>query len=121
MHYRPDRSARKFVNKLLMIINNIKSVVDNVLKCLLRAHPSLTHLHALFDLPVPLQVQADDFRVKPDELFQLPESFPGELVIAKVDILNRRVVQEVISELTRCYIGERVVTQVKVFDLDGLA
>lgn len=121
MHHRPDRSARKFVNKLLMIINNIKSVVDNVLKCLLRAHPSLTHLHALFDLPVPLQVQANELRVKPDELFQLPESFPGELVFAKVDILNRRVVQEVIPELTRCCIREIVVAQVKVFDLDGLA
>jgi hypothetical protein len=66
-------------------------------------------------------VQANELRVKPDELFQLPESFPGELVIAKVDIFNRRVVQEVIPELTSCCIRKIVVAQVKVFDLHGLA
>ena len=92
-----------------------------MLKSLLRAHPSLTHLHALFDLPVPLQVQADELRVKSDELFQLPKPFPRELVITKVDILNRRVVQKVVPELTRCDIGERVLAHVEVLDLDGLA
>ena len=59
--------------------------------------------------------------VKSDELFQLPETFPGELVITKVDILNRSVVQKVVPEFTRCNIGERVATQVEVLDLDGLA
>jgi hypothetical protein len=48
--------------------------------------------------------------VKSDELFQLPETFPGELVITKVDILNRSVVQKVVPEFTRCNIGERVAT-----------
>ena len=63
MHHRPDRSARQSVNKLLMIINIKNSIVDNVLKSLLRAHSSLAHLYAVFDLPVSVQVKANELRI----------------------------------------------------------